>query len=114
MNNAATLIRARLSSDLLDAMKSRDMIATATLRSLLAALDNGSAVPLASAPAAVYGHSGDVPRKILSEAECENILDAEAHSRRVALAEYERLGRHEQATHLQAELAVIARYLKSV
>ena len=111
MSNAAALMRARLNSDLLAAMKSRDTIATATLRCLIGALDNGSAVPLTSDHVAVYGRSGDVPRKDLSETECNNILSAEAQSRRIAVAEYERLGRVEQATRLQAELAVIARYL---
>jgi uncharacterized protein YqeY len=111
MNDAAELIRARLGGDLLHAMKSRDSIATSTLRSLLAALDNASAVPVSTPLVPVFGRSGDVARRILSAADCEGILETEARTRRVAATEYERLGRHDEAARLRAELAVIERYV---
>jgi uncharacterized protein YqeY len=112
MSDAAELMRARLRRDLLAAMKSRDSIATATLRCLIAALDNASAVPMSVLHVPVLGRSGDVPRKILSATECEGILDREAHTRCVAATEYERLGRHEEAARLRAEFAVIERYVR--
>jgi uncharacterized protein YqeY len=111
MSDAAELMRARLSRDLVSAMKSRDSIATAALRSLIAALDNASAIPMSAAHVRVLGRSGDVPRKILSATECEDILGKEAQTRRVGASEYENLGRHEEAARLRAELAVIGRYV---
>ena len=112
MGDAAELMRARLSRDLLSAMKSRDSIATATLRSLLAALDNASAVAVSGAHVPVFGRSGDVPRRTLSATDCEDILGKEAHTRSVAAAEYGRLGRTEEAARLRAEIAVIERYVR--
>jgi len=112
MRDSTTLLRARLSNDLRAAMKARDAIATPALRSLLAALDNGSAVPVTSAHVPVFGRSGDVPRKVLTERECRVILQAEANNRTAAIIEYEQRGRHDEAAQLRAELAIIARYLE--
>lgn len=104
-------LRARLDADLLFARKARDAVVTAALRSLLAELDNASAVPIETAPGAVYGHSADVPRKELSIEDCKRIFEREARSRLDASAEYERLGRLEDAARLRAESAVIDRYI---
>ena len=93
MNDAASVIRSRLNGDLLHAMRLRDLIATGALRSLLAALDNASAVPEGEASVSIFRRSSDVPRRALSAKECESILRNEAHSRLFAVAQYERLGR---------------------
>lgn len=106
-------IRARLRSDLLSSMKSKDAVAISVLRSLLAALDNASAVPMDSTHVPMFGRSGDVPRKVLSAVDCEGIVTEEISSRSVAVAEYVRLGRDTEAARLRAEIAVVERYLSS-
>lgn len=113
MNDVAAAIRSRLNGDLRDAMKSRDLTATRALRSLLAALDNASAVPVSDASASVFRRSNDVPRRALSAQECESVLRNEAHSRSLAIAQYEQLGRSEDAEILRAELSVIYRYVST-
>jgi len=104
-------IRARLKRDLLNSMKSKDTVSISVLRSLLAALDNASAIPIDSTHVPVFGRSGDVPRKVLSAVDCEGILTEELRSRLAATAEYVRLGRDTEAVRLRAEIAVIERYV---
>lgn len=110
MSDAASAIRDRLNGDLVSAMKSRDSIEIAALRSLMSALDNASAVPTDKSNTSNFGRVDDVPRKTLSVEECENVLAGEARNRSTAAEEYERLGRHREAARLRAELAVIERY----
>lgn len=107
MKDAASALRDRLNGDLLSAMKSRDRIATAALRSLMAALDNASAVPMSKGAASIVGPVSDVPRKMLSTEDCRRILAGEARSRTEAAEDYERLGRHHEAAQMRAELLVI-------
>jgi len=114
MSDATNTVRARLNNDLLLSMKRRDLVATTVLRSVLAALDNASAVPMSNSHVPVFGRSGDVPRKVLSEIECEAILRNEAQTLRAAAEEYERLGRISEATRFRAELAIVERYLSAV
>jgi uncharacterized protein len=111
MSHAA--IRARLKSDLVSSMKSKDTVAISVLRSLLAALDNASAVPADATHVPVLGRSGDVPRRVLSSVDCEGILTEELRSRSVAAEEYVRLGRDIEAARLRAEIAVVERYVSS-
>lgn len=106
----AASLRQRINGDLLLAMKAKDSIAISALRSLLSALDNATAVPVDTVAAPVFGRNGDVPRKTLSEADCENIIIAEIGARSVAAEEYERLGRDDAAAHVRAERAVLERY----
>ena len=99
-------MRARLSADLLVAMKARDQPAIDTLRCLLAVLDNAGAQD----PKA-FGSLTEVPRKPLTEGELQALLQAEVVSRRAAVTEYERGGRHQDAARLRAELVLISRYV---
>ena len=116
-------LRARLASDLRQAMKSRNAVERATLRALLATLDNASAVPL-SAPedtspdarldaAFASAASSEVPRREVTADECRDRIDAEARERREAAALYDRLQRHADADRARAELAIVERYLSS-
>jgi uncharacterized protein len=107
------VIRSRLKSDLLGSMKSKDTVAISVLRSLLAALDNASAVPVDVTHVRVFGRTGDVPGKALSAVDCEGILTEELRSRSLAAAEYVRLGRDTEAARLRKEIAVVERYVSS-
>jgi uncharacterized protein YqeY len=108
--------------DLTAARKARDEIATAALRSAIAAIDNAEAVDdhrsvlgaggsqhIAGATAGAG--SSDVPRRMLTEAEMKAIVRIQVEERHEAAAQYERLGRDAQATRLRREAAVLTKYL---
>jgi uncharacterized protein len=99
-------LRARLSSDLLAAMKARDQAAINTLRCLLAVLDNAGAQD----PKA-FESSTEVPRKSLTQGELQELMQAEVTSRRTAIIDYERGERHTDAARLRAELVLLSRYV---
>lgn len=104
--DAVEPLRARLSADLRAAMKVRDQEALATLRCLLAVLDNAGAQD----PKA-FGSSVEVPRRSLTQSELQTLLQAEVTSRRTAVIEYERGGRHQEAARLRAEIMLVSRYV---
>lgn len=101
----------RLKADLLRAMKARQRTTVATLRSMLAAIDNAGAVEPNTSTSPVVGRSADVSRKVLTEEQMRKVLQTEVEERRSAVAEYERLERHVEADRLRAELEVFAHYL---
>ena len=104
-------------------MKARDAVAVAVLRSALAAIDNAEAVDDAGAPTTLSGDgpiaksvsglgAGEVPRRLLTPEEEATIVASEMAERRAAAAEYDRLGRPDEALRLRAEAAVIAAYVE--
>jgi uncharacterized protein len=104
--DAVQPLRVRLSADLLTAMKARDKPSIDTLRCLLAVLDNAGAQD-----PKLFGTSTEVPRKALTQNELQTLMKAEVTSRRTAVLEYERGGRHQDAARLRGELALISRYI---
>jgi GrpB-like predicted nucleotidyltransferase (UPF0157 family) len=104
--DAIDRLRERLSADLLTAMKARDKPTISTLRCLLAVLDNAGAQD----PKA-FGSATEVPRKSLTQNELQALIQAELASRRTALLDYERHGRHQDAARLRTELVLINRYV---
>jgi len=112
MSDIAASLRRQLNGDLLLAMKAKNLVAISALRSVLSALDNASAVPISTAAAPVYGRNGDVPRRDLSDSDCQSIISAEVSARALAAEEYVRLGRDDVAARLRAEQAVIERYIR--
>lgn len=89
-------LRTRLRSALLEARRARDAVATSTVRTVLAALENAEAVPVDSVPGAgaiedsVRGVGGtDAPRHVLSDADELAILDAEIDSLDEAVTAYD-------------------------
>jgi uncharacterized protein YqeY len=104
--DAVEPLRARLSADLLVAMKARDKSTIDTLRCLLAAVDNAGAQD-----PKVFGSSVEVPRKPLTRGELQALMQAEVTSRSAAVIEYERRGRHQETARLRAELVIISRYV---
>ncbi|EHR62573.1 GatB/YqeY domain-containing protein [Saccharomonospora cyanea] len=116
-------MRADLRQDLTAALKTRDRVAIAALRSALGAIDNAEAVPVDSAQATgtdsehVAGAASGVGaaetrRRDLTEAELRSIVENEVRQRTAAADEYERLGRVEAAERLRAEAEVLNRHLK--
>jgi uncharacterized protein YqeY len=108
--------------DLMAARKARDEIASAALRSAIAAIDNAEAVddPRSArrggdsqhiAGATAGAGSSDVPRRTLTEAEMKAIVRTQVEERHHAADQYENLGREDQATRLRREAALLAEYL---
>lgn len=104
----------RLKADLLRAMKARDIVRVSTLRTMLSALDNATAVEVDPSFVPLQGVTPDVPRRELSEADQLDLLRVEAVQRRKAALHYETLGKQDEATRLWAEVAVFADYVDEV
>jgi uncharacterized protein YqeY len=122
MPDAAGNLRDRLRAALPAAMKARDTVAVAALRSALAAIDNAEAVEAAPAPPPGAGHpdlagtvaglgAAEAERRTLMEAQVEQIVRAEVADRLAAAQAYERAGRHERAGRLRAEAGVLSSLL---
>ena len=119
-------MRTTLRRDLTAALKARDRVAVAALRSAIAALENAEAVPTDQAtdtaidPTAGNEHVAGAPvglgvteadRRDLTESDVRSILAAEVRDRTTAADEYDGLGRPDQAARLRAEAEVLSRYL---
>jgi uncharacterized protein len=92
-----TELKARLETDLRDAMKSRDELTTSTLRMAIAAVRTEEV-------------SGKAART-LSDQEVLSVLTREAKKRREAATAFADAGRAEQAERERAEEGVISAYL---
>jgi hypothetical protein len=119
MDGTSPGLRDRLRHALAAAIRERDTVAVAALRSALGAIDNAEAVgpgqqvaPAASHPrlaGTVAGlGAGEVSRRQLTEPELEAVVRAEVAERTAAAADYERRGRAERAGRLRGEAAVLA------
>jgi uncharacterized protein YqeY len=106
-------LRAKLSNDLRTAMKNRDKVAVALLRSLMATLDNAEAVAvdLSALPKVPTTERYEVARKVLTPDEVRQLLEQELADRQRAHDEYTTLGLADEAERLQAETQLIASYL---
>ena len=100
-------IRRRLRDALYSALKARDEVATAALRSAVSAIANAEAVAPAPAKLRLGLGAGDVQRRDLSDDELLAIMRAEVDQRVAASTEYERLGQGEKAQRLRAEADVL-------
>lgn len=104
-------VRQKLRESLKAALKSRDEIATAALRSALSAIANAEAVDPAPNRVRLGVGAADVPRRELSDAEVMAIIQAEIDERMHAAAEYERLGQDDRARRLGSERDVLSTLL---
>ncbi|TDD54745.1 GatB/YqeY domain-containing protein [Saccharopolyspora elongata] len=113
-------MRTSLRDDLKTALKARNNVAVAALRSALAAIDNAEAVPagrsLSSgnehvAGAALGVGAAEAQRRRLTESDMRSIVANEVRERAAAAEEYEQAGRDDLAERLRAEAAVLSRHL---
>ncbi|MFD9962423.1 GatB/YqeY domain-containing protein [Amycolatopsis sp. NPDC058986] len=113
-------MRTELRRGLTAAIKDRDRVAIAALRSALAAIENAEAIPVEQsqkvsgehvAGAAVGLGAAEVERRHLTEDDVREIVAREVGERTASAAEYERLGRGDDADRLRAEADVLGRYL---
>lgn len=118
MDDGTQTVRDRLRASLPAAMKARDSVAVAALRSALAAIDNAEAVDAARAPQPGTGparlagtvsglHSTEVARRSLSAAEMDALIQAEVTERHAVARDYERAGHHTHAERLRREATVL-------
>jgi uncharacterized protein YqeY len=112
-------IRQRLDQELRQALRAKDKIAMSALRSALAAIGNAGAVPAAPAPAG--GTSGsphfagstagpgtsEAERRILTEGDAVQVVQAEIAERMAAAQEYQRTQHTGRADRLRREAAVL-------
>jgi uncharacterized protein YqeY len=103
-------------------MRARRRGEVATIRSLMAAVDNAEAA--GGSPASSSGSSssedfagtvsgvraGDAPRRELDEAELHEILDAAIADRREHEAQYEALNRPDAAARMRLQAELMGRY----
>jgi uncharacterized protein len=106
-----TPIRARLKAGLTKAMKTRQSAVVSILRTVLAAIDNAEAVELPPNFVPGMGQSNDVPRKVLTETQMRDIVHNEIRALQSATAEYEQLGKPEEADTLRNQAAALSEYL---
>lgn len=121
MSEQPEQLRALIRRDLIAALKAKEAIATAAIRSLLAAIDNAEVPPaehLAQTTAgehiagsAVGLGAAEVERHQLTDAELHAVIKAEIQERADAATEYEQLGRDDHAGRLRSEAEVLHQYL---
>lgn len=109
--NTSLPLRDQLKADLLKAMKARDKIATATIRTMLGAIDNAEAVPLPPGLVFAMDGAGEVPRRLLTEEDIRAVLIREQEERRRAYENYQGLGLVEETERVKGELALFNHYL---
>jgi uncharacterized protein YqeY len=113
-------LRSAIRDALQVAMKDRDRVATAALRSALAAIDNAEAVDASLAPPEQPGHiaggvvglgAGEVARSTLTDHDVRAIVREAIAERERAAAQYDELHRHDDAARLRTETSVLAAVL---
>jgi uncharacterized protein YqeY len=101
-----------LRADLSAAMKARDTMTVRVLRTVLSAIANAEAVPVAASryePSVGVG-STELPRQELSAEQVDSIVVNEIDERRHLAEDLRARGRHEEAQLLESEIAIVERY----
>lgn len=108
-------LRQQMKADLTRAMKARQSETVATLRSVLAAIDNAEAIPVTESPFPVEpvpGQRHEAPRKLLTAEDIHQIVQKERDERQAASLKYATLGLHAEAERLLAAAKLLADYLQ--
>ena len=113
----AALLKHRLRRDLKASLTKPNKVEAMTLRSLIAAIDNGEAPLLKNLPVgmqskAAFPRSAEIQRLRLTAIDLNRILLKEIDDREEAAAEMERIGRADRADLLHAEARLARRYLE--
>lgn len=110
-------LREQMKADLTQAMKARQSERVATLRSILAAIDNAEAIPVTEPTflvEPVLGQRHEAPRKLLSAEDIRAIVRKEMDERRAASVKYANLGLQAEAERLQQAATLLAGYLHAL
>ncbi|HEY2591915.1 MAG TPA: GatB/YqeY domain-containing protein [Steroidobacteraceae bacterium] len=114
MAGAEESLRARLGPELRVAIKARDGARIAALRTLAAALDNATAVPIEDPGVAMPSAVTEVPRKVLTDDDVRSILLREIAERADAAFAFEMHGCFEEALGVRAEIAILEDYARDI
>lgn len=123
MADGSAALRRRLNDSLRAAVKARNAAAAAALRSAIGAIDNAEAVQRPDDSGQQGGkvarpHLGvgvaDVARRELSTDDVVDILRTEIADRTSVAADFERMGRDDQAASLRSEAAVLMSFLDEI
>lgn len=114
MTGAEESLRARLAQELRAAIKARDGARIAALRTLAAALDNATAVPIEDHWGPMPFAAAEVPRKVLTDDDVRSVVRHEIAERRDAAFAFEMHGCFEEALGLKAEIAILEGYLDDI
>jgi uncharacterized protein YqeY len=106
----------RLRGDLKAALLARQPDEVRVLRSLMSAIDNAQAVPLGDQPRgyvqkAFGDKSVEVPRRILTGADVQAVLEREAAARETLAETMAQLGRPVDMETLRTEALIVRRYV---
>jgi uncharacterized protein YqeY len=103
-------------------MRARDTVATAAIRSALAAIDNAEAVPAvelstSTSEGPIAGArpglgDGEAQRRELTEQDVESILETEIAGRLAAATEVEQAGKADHGERLRAEATVLESFVR--
>lgn len=104
-------LQAQLRTDLTAALRARDRVATSTLRTLLAAIANAEAPDMSVAPTPSFGALVEHDRLRLTPAAVRTVLEHEVVKRLDAAGEFASLGLDDEVVRLEAEVAIVRRYL---
>lgn len=114
----ASGLRDRMAAALTAAMKARDQVAVAALRSALARVANAEAVHVDTVPragaihdAAVGAGAADAPRRELTEADVREVVEAEVAEHEHAAQHFADVGRRDDAARVRAEAEVLSALL---
>jgi len=108
-------IREQMKTDLRNAMKARDNERVTTLRSVLGAIDNAEAVPIAATPFPVEpvpDQRTEVPRKVLTGDDIRQIIEREVAERQHASQTYAQVAQQAAAERLQRAAKLLVSYLQ--
>lgn len=110
------MLAEQLRDGLRTAIKARDQIAMSALRSALAAIENAEAVEVPEQRGLAIEESpglggAEVQRRILTEADITQIVNAEIADREAAARTYAAAGQAERADLLLAEIGVLRGYI---
>ena len=106
-----TTVTDRLRTDLRDAMRARDRDAVTALRTALAAIANAEAPPADGSHGDVHGQLVEHPRLVLTGDDVARILTEQVADRHDTLARIGPAGPAGAIAALQAEIAVLERYV---
>jgi uncharacterized protein YqeY len=106
-------VRGRLAAALNQALRDRDTSSVAGLRSALAAVANAEAIDVTPAEIGEYPRgregvgAGEAPRRELTPGDVVAIVEREIGERETAAAEYDQLGRTDDAARLRRTAATL-------
>ena len=100
----------RLRADLVTALREPRSLEASTIRTLIAAIENATAVEYETSVEPRIGLGHDQPRRDLSSDDITGIIEREWTEVSAAIAHYRRLGLTEELEDLGVRLRVIDRY----